>query len=631
MILSERWNGEVVQVSCELSADEDYDVIVVGLGTSGALAALRASQLGLKVLGIERMHGMGGTGTLGGVTGYYFGGRGGIYEEIDKATLELEQELFVKASGINANAKSIVLERALAAAGVDFQYDSVVIGVYIEDNRVQGLRWSGQKGIRRTSCRVIIDASGEAEVCVMAGCAVRQGRGTDGQVQPFSNVVQWLHNNRVVHHYTDSGYVNTGDPEALSKAIVNSGLLETHLKEDYRDEKRMLKVVPQLGIREGRLIVGEDTVTFGDFCEDRYTNEPLFYAYSNMDNHSKDVAFESEAQQDWSVAASLWGLNFTIPIPKGALIPLGMEGLLVAGRSMSLDHDLAGCIRMKRDMQKTGEAAAVMAYLSISHGHAMKDIPYSELRPLLEETGCLERGAEVEFKDSSLPATDALFSRKWLTDVEDIREGLSSTKAGIAMWSAKRLGTAIVPQLCEWLGNVDDEHLRKNSALTLGLIGDETCIPVLRNMVQERDMFVPFTSRKYNQVRGYAAIYVLGKLQDQGIAQELLDIMKDPSSLPELETEERNWEFISDPQELYFQYFSYSVMALFRIAERHTELRDTIISEVLQRLDDPDLELKVTFKGSRMIKYSMIPRLRELTEKQKIAWQVGIAHSASPN
>ena len=134
-------------------------------------------------------------------------------------------------------------------------------------------------------------------------------------------------------------------------------------------------------------------------------------------------------------------------------------------------------------------------------------------------------------------------------------------------------------------------------------------------------MFVPYTSRKYNQVRGYAAIYLLGKLGDAGIVQELLRILNNSNSLPAMETEERNWEFISDPQELYFQYFSYTVMALFRIAEKHAELRDSVVEAVQARLADPGLELNVTFKGSRVIKYSMIPRVRELTAKQQRAWK----------
>ncbi|WP_186446168.1 FAD-dependent oxidoreductase [Paenibacillus cremeus] len=621
MNISERWSGKVVQHACEPQFDEDVDIIVVGLGTAGAIAAIRAGQLGLQVLGLERMHGMGGAGTLGGVTGYYFGTRGGIYEEIDRQTAVLEREAFIKARGVNANAKSIVLERAVAGAGAVFKYESIVLGVYVDGNHVQGLRWVGPEGVKNTSCRVIIDASGEAEVCALIGCEVVQGREVDGQVQPFSNVVQWLNNNQVEHYYTDSGYLDATDPAAYSKAIVDSALLETHLKPSYRDDRRMLKVVPQLGLREGRLIVGEESVSFGEFIQDRYTSEPMFYAYSNLDNHSKDIAFESEAQQDWAVASSLWGLNFTVPIPKGALIPRGKEGLLVAGRSLSLDHDLAGSIRMKRDMQKSGEAAAAMAFLSITRGCGLKEIPYPELASLLAETGCFEPGARVEFKDSSVPLNNDHLKRQWLTDVEEIREGLDGPKPGIAIWSAKRLGAAIAPQLRTWVAGERDEHLARHSAMALGLIGDPAAIPVLRRMVEERDMFVPFTSRKYNQVRGYAAIYLLGKLQDTGIVPELLSILNDPAELPAMEPEERNWEFISDPQELYFQYFSYSATALIRIAERHPELRETVAGRIRERLADPGLELNVSFKGSRVIKYSMVPRMRQIVEKRLSSWQ----------
>jgi 3-oxosteroid 1-dehydrogenase len=52
----------------EMSAAETYDVVVVGSGSAGALAALRASHLGLSVLIVEKAHKFGGTSaTSGGV------------------------------------------------------------------------------------------------------------------------------------------------------------------------------------------------------------------------------------------------------------------------------------------------------------------------------------------------------------------------------------------------------------------------------------------------------------------------------------------------------------------------------------------------------------------------------------
>src|SRR5690606_27159798 len=90
MIISERVEGKLVKRNAELNSPVDrYDVIVVGLGTAGAIAAIAAAEQGLKVLGLERLSAMGGTGTVGAVIGYYFGNKGGLFEEIDEEVQRL--------------------------------------------------------------------------------------------------------------------------------------------------------------------------------------------------------------------------------------------------------------------------------------------------------------------------------------------------------------------------------------------------------------------------------------------------------------------------------------------------------------------------------------------------------------
>ena len=86
----------------------------------------------------------------------------------------------------------------------------------------------------------------------------------------------------------------------------------------------MLGISILLGLREGRRIVGEETVELQDYLEDRMTDHPAFYAYSNLDNHGRDLAFESEGLQDWLVASSLWGINISVPVPLGCCIPKGI-------------------------------------------------------------------------------------------------------------------------------------------------------------------------------------------------------------------------------------------------------------------------------------------------------------------
>lgn len=594
-----------------------YDVIVVGLGTAGASAAIAAARRGQRVLGIERLNCMGGTGTAGTVQGYYFGSRGGQYEAFDEETRRLGRNGYTATGGVSGELKKLVLQQHAAAAGVELQYEASVIGVFMEGSRMAGVRYKGPDGLYDVAALVVIDSTGDAECCAMAGASFRMGRESDGLQQPFSNVIKRISNGGAHQFYTDSGYVDPTDGDSVSDAIIDSALRSTHLKERYEADGRFVYVAPQLGIREGRFIDGDDNVTLPDLFADRLTDKPVFYAYSNLDNHSKDVAFESEAYQDWIVGASLWGLNFSVPVPFGAMLPRGLDGVIVAGRCIALDHDMATCIRMKRDMQKCGEAAGVAASMAVERSIPPREVPYAELAELLRSTGCLDERNHVGFRLPNLARTEPFPEAIWLSEPEAIREQLSGESAGIAIWSAKRLGPAIRSELKQWMTEPAGTHLARNSALALALLGDSEAIPLLRQMVMERDPFVPQTSRKYNQVRGYAAIYLLGKLRDRGIVPELLTILRDRASFANRSTDA---EFINSDDEYYFQYATFSLAALFRICEQHADLRADVAGQVRTLLDDPGFSLTVTLKPSKDQHYEMAGIVRRYAERNLSRW-----------
>jgi ribulose 1,5-bisphosphate synthetase/thiazole synthase len=601
------------------TAREAYDVIVVGLGTAGAVAVIAAARKGLRVLGIDRHTSMGGAGTAGGVLGYYFGSRGGLFEEIDAKVPATEKSVYTPSYGVNAEGKQYVLEREAVEAGATIRYDTTVTGVLTEGRTVTGIEcFSPELGRYTATSRVVIDATGNADVCRLAGCELRGGREFDGQAQPFSNALFKLDGERVRAYYTDSGYVFPEDPDSMSEAIVESALLSTHLKAQYDEERRFMRIAPQLGVRESQFIVGEDNVTLASFLEEDYSREPLFMAYSNLDNHSKDVAFESGLQRDWTVAASLWGLKFTVPIPLGALIPKGFDGLLAAGRCLAVDHDMASCVRMKRDMQKCGEAAAYAAYLAVSKQIPLREVPYPELAGLLRDAGCLSERDKVYFEHRVAAQDDkANGPIRWLEDVTEIRSGLSDVKPGVAIWSAKRLGDKIRPHLLEWIGPDEPEHLRKHSAMALALLGSPEAAPVLRDMVRERDPFVPLTSLKYNQARGYAAVYLLGRLADKEAVPDLLRILESREGFTYID---RNKEFLSDEQDLRFQYVSYALMALASIGDRHEETRRTVGEAFGRFLSQLDGSLVISFKGSSEIRNVMDDKIRQLIDRTFRRW-----------
>jgi hypothetical protein len=620
MILSRRDEGRLEQSeTASQSFDHTYDLIVVGLGTAGAIALLAAARRGLRVLGIERTNGMGGVGTNGAVLCYYFGSKGGLYESVDAESNELEAEGYTPSVGVNAELKKLMLERLALEAGAELRYEATLTGVYLEGNAVRGVRWLEAGRHREAGAAIVLDCTGDAEVCALAGCKTRLGRDWDHQPQPFSNVLVVWDGKRVTFLYTDSGYVDPTDADDVSRAIINSALQATHLKDTYQEGPRFIKLAPLLGIREGRFIKGERDLTFASYVNDEFTEEPLFYAYSNLDNHSKDIAFESELQRDWSVVGSLWGLNFSVPVPLGALIPQGYDGLIAAGRCIALDHDLAGCVRMKRDMQKCGEAAAIVAAVAIENGVPPRKAPYSQIKPLLQETGCLHMENHVGMKDTQTHEDDLNPRVQWLTDAQQIREGLTGVKPGLAIWSARREGARLLPVLREWASQTAEPNLRRHAAFALGLLRDEAGLPVLRETLRERDPFVPRTSRKYNQVRGYAAAYLLGKLADEASVPELLQILQEAETYRNTTLDA---EFIADDREYGFQYYSFAMMALGAIGQRHPARRGEIAEALLREAEREDTAWMISFKGGRIthIKHDMTAKLKEAARRIASNW-----------
>ncbi|MBU3190999.1 FAD-dependent oxidoreductase [Clostridium bowmanii] len=532
---------------------------------------------------------------------------------------EMQGSGYLNAVGINPELKKYLCEQEAVKNGVEICYESILTGVYYEENKVTGIQWFGIDGMKRAAGKVIIDCTADAQVCSLANCKLHSGREIDGQGQPYSNVQIELLNNQIeFYHFTDCGYINHLDGKQYSDAHVHSASLPNYLWDKYEENRRMLGFAPLLGLREGRFIEGEENITLEDYQNDKISDKPLFYAYSNIDNHGKDVAFESEMQQDWTVAASLWGINFSLPIPMGALLPKGFEGIITAGRCIAMNHDIAPCIRMRRSMQKCGEAAALVALLAIEKGISLKEVPYVELATLLKETKCLNEENNVGTEEViSHPHKIRIF--KWMTSEEEIKNGLSTSKPGIAIWSAKRLGEKIKADLKLWISD-NDEHISRNSALALGLIGDVDALPMLRHIAQERDDFLPETSRKFNQLRAHSAIYLIGKLKDRDSVTLLTDIFMHPESWPN-KNKIYN-EFIYNDEEYYFQYFSQSMMALIKIGDEHVDLREEISRILKQRVFAGDFNVIITFKGGKGEPYSHANKIRKIVNSKLMEWKI---------
>lgn len=549
---------------------QHFDLIVAGLGTAGSYAALAAAKEGVSVLGIEKNSGIGGMGTFGYVDGYYYGVEGGLHLEIDQQAEAMREEMFVT----DVEAKKYIMEKQLEDLGAQLLFEAVVTGVFLEGKTVKGVSVFSQGKLSNYSCNILIDATAEADVCAMAGCELECGRDSDGKTRPYTSVkISLTKEGERTRTNHDSGYINQYDPVDLSRGIVWAHACQL-LEEFHNPQNRVIFIAPQIGIREGKRIVAEHNITMEDVLRGNFASDPLFFAYADFDKHGKDHALETETLQDWYVACNLSTVCFSVPVSLKSLIPKGYKFLLVAGRHLGVDHDTASLVRMKRDLHKCGESAGVCAALAIKKGVEPAQVPYEEVKAILEETGCFNDAHFVP------PRFDDRYRRmeiQWLQDPEEIKTQLSTDMPGIALYSCKLLGAKISENLKDWLAS-EDEMLAKNSTIALGITGDPECLPYLREIVKNRDSFYYKDCRRTNQLRSAIAIYLLGKLGDAESVPLFEEIL---CSETEFEREmyrdhlEPNYMFNSNRNfnEVYFQIISQAAIALTKIISKNPSIR----------------------------------------------------------
>ncbi len=116
-----------------------YDVVVIGGGTAGAPAGIAAARQGAKTLVVEYLSGLGGVGTLGAISSYYWGNRVGF-----TATVAGD------ASGSSSRRRSGGAANC-SKAGADIWFGTVGCGALCR-RRPRGAAWSSPRPKAAASC-----------------------------------------------------------------------------------------------------------------------------------------------------------------------------------------------------------------------------------------------------------------------------------------------------------------------------------------------------------------------------------------------------------------------------------------------------------------------------------------------
>ena len=184
-----------------MTAHGPWDVIVIGGGVSGCMAALAAARQGVRTLLVERYGFLGGTLTNAGVgpmMTFHAGKRQvvtGIPQELIDRLCALGgcdghiEDTTGYASSVtpfDAETLKLALDEMMAESGVEVLLHACLTSVEKEGERITAVQVHTRAGRIRLPGKVFVDATGDGEFSFLAGADIQQGREVDGLCQPMT-------------------------------------------------------------------------------------------------------------------------------------------------------------------------------------------------------------------------------------------------------------------------------------------------------------------------------------------------------------------------------------------------------------------------------------------------------------
>lgn len=355
-------------VSSEVPVLRTADVLVVGGGTSGAIAAITSATEGMRTVLAELNPGLGGTATFGGVDSYWFGRRVGFSTKVQQMVEDVHEGINYRGRKWNIDAKMYALLRQTRRAGVEVFFNAVTIGAVMEKNQVRGVVIATKFGVFAIMAKVVIDATGDGDVAVFAGAQHSYGSVRDHIVMWYS-LAQFTRPGRSRNNFTSM--VDVSNIEDYTRAI----LVGRRRGENCHDHGIYI------ASRETRHIWGDTVLTLTDELKQRHWPDVVNIHFSNYD-------LKGKTNSDW-LRMGLIPPNLEIEIPYRALLPTGLENILIAGKAISATHDALPAIRMQADLENLGGVVALAAAQAIRQRVAPRHINLAVLQKRLVDMGVL--------------------------------------------------------------------------------------------------------------------------------------------------------------------------------------------------------------------------------------------------
>ena len=511
----------------------DVDVLVVGGGSSGALAGITAARLGARTAMVDMNPGLGGTGTYGGVDSYWCGYRGGVIPQSISWVNQVNDELgFPHMKGLvplwKVEVKVHAFLRQAYQAGVELVLSAKVSGVIVDGKTVKGVVVATGLGPVALLGKVVIDATGDGDVAAFAGGEYIYGSERD-------HSTMWFAYHQVpVPGVTRNNFTSTVDVrnvEDYTRAIL-SGRRRGRIGKDH---DHMTYIAP----RETRHVLGEELLTLNDHLLRRSWPDVVYIAFSNND-------IKGQISSDW-MRMGLIPPHLEIEVPYGALLPKGLENILVTGKAVSTTHDSLAAIRMQSDMENLGAATAAAAVMAVKQGIPPRKVDVETLQIKLVKMDLLPEGVlsrklvPISFSEKEIEELIASIDENHpLYEYSDMRLD-QVFQERIALVDVVTSGPKAIPLLEKALNQAGGKR-RVLLAQMLAMMGAATSVPALVEELQKElsGERLPVREHEVAQVDRFAPdqaampvtanlLYSLGMARDRGalpVWQRVVDLLK---------------------------------------------------------------------------------------------------------
>ena len=450
-------SGEaIVEPSRATPVYGEFDVVVVGGGPAGIMAASAAARAGCSTLLIERYGFLGGAGTAGGLStfcGLHARTHGADVRVIRGLADELLDRL-AKLDGLNAphltiadgiaaqafdiSAYKIAADELVTGSGARILFHAMAVGVAMKNpGPIDAVIIESKSGRQAVRGRFFVDASGDGDLAAWAGVPWEKAPPIDGMMYPS---LMFRING------VDVGRAGPAPWRTVERLMDEAEQAGTHTfprkKPIVRPQRNPLEWranLTQLRTADGGAIDGTDVdqLTLGELAGRQQALDAFTFIRDRTpgfeDSYIVDIAPQIGIREtrriigayqlteddvlgcadfDDTIGVNGWPVEAHVAgtvefrwqrdergfnqLPFRIMVPPATANLYVAGRCASMTHGAQSAARVTGPCFVMGEAAGVAAGMALSAGVTGDRIDVPELQRRLENQGAFLGRSEPE-------------------------------------------------------------------------------------------------------------------------------------------------------------------------------------------------------------------------------------------